>query len=159
MSLIPKLAFNLLVRCGSTLMLSWIDWSAQEIKSLIAPVFWILADSFILTHHQRSIQRLLKLRHLIIKCLLHIGKRNTATFNAIAYLFLTFASIKALIRTFKIGFLESKIDMVLNRGEVSLSSNIHFFQFLPQVSGKRFALHLLQSDPSDTHNQQWGQQP
>ena len=49
----------------------------------------------------------LKLLHLSIKGLLHISKRYTAIFDTISYLFLPSASIKALIRTFKIGFLQS----------------------------------------------------
>jgi len=47
LSLIPKEAFNLLARCGRVLILSWIDWSAQETKSCIASVRWSLAASYL----------------------------------------------------------------------------------------------------------------
>lgn len=44
----PKEVFNLLVRSGSILMLSWIASSAQETMTFIAPVFcWSLAPSYL----------------------------------------------------------------------------------------------------------------
>lgn len=48
LSLMAKEAFNLSAVRESILMLSWIDSSAQETKSFIAPLFfWSLADSYL----------------------------------------------------------------------------------------------------------------
>lgn len=39
--------FNLRTRCGNVLILSWIEWSTHDSKSLVASIliFWSLADS------------------------------------------------------------------------------------------------------------------
>lgn len=59
LSLTEREAFNLSARSGSILMPSWIDWSAHETISFIAPGFFcILAASYLSWHTMRALLNL-----------------------------------------------------------------------------------------------------